>query len=433
MRGRLGALSVFVLLCFALAGSTAAPSPASSASALSVREGIAALLEKRSVAVIEGDKDAFMSTVAGFSGDFVDRQSRLFDSMMSLDLASYELTLAWDRFGDLARRSDRARYPRGAEVLIPLTEERYRIRGFDPEPAAEDMFYTFVRVAGSGWKIAEDTDLEDIALYSARHLWDFGPIEAVPSEHFLLLTHPCGDRPEGSTGGCQPGATGLTSVAERAIQQLDEYWTLSWPGKVAVLVPGSTDELARMIQATFSLDTFVAFAYSTVDVANELDFTGHRIMVNPESFLGRPEDEVHSILVHELAHIASRPTAGPFIPLFVEEGIAEYIGNDGRPALDYLDSRVASGQFDRRLPKDFEFTTGGAEAIYTSYQEGQSAVRFFIDRWGFDRFLEFYRRIGKPRVDPGLAGYHFDKALRDVVGIGVEQFERAWASSISGS
>lgn len=418
--------ALLALLFLAPAGS----SGASAASAVGNKAAIEALLQRRAAAVLHRDRGAFLATIDKSSTEFYARQKALFDNMAGLPLGSYDLTAAWDRLGDLARPSDRARYPKASKIAIPVTEERYTIRGFDPQPASEDMFYTFEKKDGR-WLIAEDTDLDDLSFQTARHLWDFGPLKVERSAHFLLLSHPCGNVQEGTTGGCQPFSDGLVNIAERSLQRTESFWTLPWQGRVVILVPGSSEELSRMLQATFSLHDFVAFAYSTVDVEKGFAYTGHRIMLNPPAISGRPESETLQILSHELTHVVSRPASGPFIPVFVEEGIAEYVGYNGVRALGYFDSRVAAGLFDHKLPQDYEFITGGGNEIYNSYQEAQSAVRYFIERWGFKTFLRFYAKLGAARIVPGLTRWHLDRALRSTVGIGIDAFEKAWASSIT--
>jgi hypothetical protein len=189
--------------------------------------------------------------------------------------------------------------------------------------------------------------------------------------------------------------------------------------------------LARLIQSTFDLDNFVAFAYSTVDLAEGVDYTGHRILVNPEAFSGRSSTTVLEILAHELLHVATRDSAGPFVPIFMDEGFADYVGNDADPSgLSFFDAEVAAGVFSGRLPLDYEFTVGSGTEIYRSYQESQSAVRYFISRWGLADFVRLYRDLGRTRIAAGTPRYQIDRALREVTGLGYEEFERAWADSI---
>jgi hypothetical protein len=370
---------------------------------------------------MERDRDAFMATVSDASPAFRSRQAQVFRRLTQIPLASFRYTVAWARYGDLARPSDVARYSDAEEVVIPITEERYRIEGFDREEAVEDTFFTFVKTGGE-WLIAEDADLEDLALFTGRHAWDFGPLETTRSDHFMLLRHPCDD--------CGPRHDYL-SLAESALERAQRYWSGPWHKQMILIVPRNEIELARLIQSTFDLDNFVAFAYSTVDLAEGVDYTGHRILLNPDAFSGRSSTTVLEILAHELLHVATRDSAGPFVPIFLDEGFADYVGNDADPSgLSFFDAEVAAGVFSGRLPLDYEFTVGSGTDIYRSYQESQSAVRFFIDRWGVREFVRLYRDLGRKRIAPGTARYQLDRALSEVTGLGYEEFERAWADSI---
>jgi hypothetical protein len=347
--------------------------------------------------------------------------------MSDVPLGAYELTAAWDRYGDLARPKEIEKYKSADAVALPVTEEHYRIAGFDPAPAAEDLFYTFVKHNGE-WLIAEDTDLDDLTFFSARHLWDSGPLHTDRSEHFLEFAHPCNAQ---ATQGCASVSTDFLDLAEAGLTTLEHYWDVPWKRKVVVLVPGSVDELERMIQSTFDLDNFVAFAYSTVDLDHGIDYTGNRIIPNPEAFQGRAGGSVQEILTHELLHVATRGVAGPFIPIFVDEGYADYVGHDGDPgALAFFNADVANGLFDGLLPEDYQFTVGSGTDIYRSYQNAQSGVRYFIQRFGLDTFNRFYVALGSIEIAPGTARYHLDRVLRRTTGLGFEEFQEAWASSI---
>ena len=390
------------------------------------RAAIQRLLDDRAAAIRDGDRAAFAATLAPDSRDFVARQKAFFDRVSTLPLASYRLVAGWDRFGDLARPSDRAEYDDAEEVSIPLTEERYRIRGIDRDEAVEDTYFTFVKRGGE-WSIAEDTDLEDLTLYSGRHLWDFGEVESARSRHLLQLSHPCA-----AGGACPATAHPCLPLAERALARVENYWKAPWKRDMVLLIPDDEAELRRLIQATFDLEDFVAFAYSSVDVSESVEYTGHRMIVNPDAFAGRSEETVVSILAHEMLHVASRYSSGPFVPFFVDEGIADYVGTAGDPgALSFFTQDVAAGNFDGRLPADYQFTVGTGTEIYRSYQESQSAVRFFIDRWGLRVFTRFYRSLGAKKIVPGTAEYHLSRSLEKATGLDLQEFEKAWADSIN--
>ena len=343
--------------------------------------------------------------------------------MRSLPLAAYRLRARWDRLGDLARPSDVASYENAEEIAIPVTEERYRLAGYDSTPSVEDVFFTFVKEDGE-WLIASDTDLDDATLYSARHPWDFGAFRTTERGHFLLLEPAC--------SSCARAPAGALALAESALDRVRTYWTAPWRKRIPLIVPTGAGQLKRMLQITFDVSKFVAFAVSSVDLRNGVDYSGHRIVLNPGQFAGRPSDSTLDILAHELVHVATRDVSGPFVPTWVEEGIAEYVGNSGNTAaLTFILQEAAAGSFDGRLPESFRFNTGSGLDIYRSYQKSYSAVRYMIERWGLRKFVRFYRRVGRTEVAPGLAEYHVDRALRQTFGVGIDRFERAWAVSIN--
>ncbi|HWC13048.1 MAG TPA: hypothetical protein VG929_00460 [Actinomycetota bacterium] len=384
------------------------------------RAAIQELLDRRAEAVLSRDRAAFAATIDPGATAFRRDQLRMFDRARSIRFATYDLTADWTRYGNLARPADGKKYADADAIAIPLTQERYRVRSFDPAPAVEDVYFTFVRREGR-WYIGGDSDLEDIGLFSVRHPWDFARLSKATSESFMALRPQCS-----SDCGVQ---SELLDLAESSLKRLDAAWPVEWSRKVILVVPPSDAALARMLQASFDPSRFVAFAYATID-PDDLSYAGNRILVNPPVIAGRPREEVIRILTHELLHVATRELAGPFIPLFIDEGIAEFVGYGGVPGLAYLDAIVGSGAFDHKLPQDFSFSSGSGNDIYLSYQEGQSAVRYFIDTWGMKRFVSFYKRLGRARVTAGLAGWHLERALRQTIGIGLRGFEKRWASSI---
>ena len=363
-----------------------------------------------------------MSTVDPASKAFRQRQKTLFRGLGSIDLSTYRLRADWDRYGDLARPADRKRYPRAAEVRIPVTEELYALRGFDAEPATEDMYYTYV-LRGGDWFISSDTDLDDIGIQSGRHLWDAGPVSSLASGRLLFLGHK----------GAPPVPEALVRTSRRSLDRVLDAWPAPWNRHVVIGIPSSSNELARILQVTYGLDDFVAFAVSSVD-PSELTFSGSRIYLNPSETAGRGEAALEVIQTHELQHVASRQVSGLLMPVFVEEGVAEYLARNNDPdRLDFLEAGLRSGEIDASLPKDHEFVAGEGGQIFAAYQKSLSAVSYLVSRWGMRRFVRFYRHLGAKRVVPGTARYHLDRSLRAVIGRGTRAFERDWASSISRS
>jgi hypothetical protein len=282
-------------------------------------------------------------------------------------------------------------------------------------PALEDLFLTFVR-REDGWKIVSDQDVEDVGLLSARKLWEFGPVEAAESEHFLYVSHP----DLADAGGS------VLAAAERALATVEAGWPLAWRTRVVLLAPSTTEELGRLIQATFDLENFVAFAISGLDRGRDWSLVGPRIMLHSPNFTGHSDASRQEILTHELTHVATRQLAGPFVPVFVDEGVAEWVA--GSTSFAYATARVRAGTFDRKLPLDFEFFIGSLAEILSSYQEATSAVVYASAAFGDESVAEFYRRLGAVRLAPGTWRYHVGRAMRAAFGIGFPRFERRWAA-----
>ncbi|HYH28732.1 MAG TPA: hypothetical protein VEA19_08170 [Actinomycetota bacterium] len=370
------------------------------------------VLDVRARAMLSGDREGFLATVAPDQPEFRRRQIRLFDGFQRLGLESYSLD-ATDRFWpELTTARERSRYP--SEAVVLHVEERYAIRGYDRQPALEDLYLTFVRGPG-GWVIASDQDLSDLALYSGRKLWENGPIRVARSEHFLFVSHP----------DLAPAARRVLRAAERALRRVQGRWPLPWHQRVLILAPSTEDELQRLIQASFDLDVFVAFAASGVDRARDWQLAGHRILLNWPNFSAYPEETSEEILVHELLHIATRDDAGPMIPIYVEEGVAEWVTGE-RPG-GLLQTAVRSGRFDERLPDDHEFVSGSDREIVTAYAESTAAAVFAVERFGRERVASFYDVLGEIRRAPGIADHHVDAVMQDVFGLTAGTFEEEWA------
>lgn len=398
----------------ALATLAPLPAPPAAADRSDDRAAIQELLDRRAEAVLARDRDAFMATTASLLRPFQRRQARLFDHLKAVPLESYALKARWEAYGDLVRPSDEARYEGAEDVAIPLTEESYRIAGFDRRAAIEDLYYTFVKRDGR-WLIGNDEDLDELGLLSARHLWDVAPLYQRRTQHFLLFGQRCGRSP------CDTIHATVLAAAEDALGRVDVYWRPRWARRLVILLPTSPRDLARMLQAAFDVSEFVAFAYSTIDARRDQRFTGERIIFNPAAFAGRSRSAIDTVLAHELLHVATRRSSGPLVPIFVEEGFAEYVAYGG----------ASPSVGDPSIPADHEFVTGSPSEIYGAYKRAQSAVAFFIDRWGLEALTNFYLKLGAAHTGPGTARYHLDRAFKRTIGMGARAFEDAWASSIA--
>ena len=379
------------------------------------RAAIEELLQRRAEAILERDRDAFAATLADAGSAFGRRQLQFFDNLAGVPLAAYELAADWSVYGDLVRPSDRRRYA-ADDVAIPFVREAYRLEGFDRRKVYHDAYFTFVEQEGT-WAVASDSDLDDLGLFTQRSLWDFDPIALDHSDHFLSVAARC----------CSPDTGRLLSTAEQALDRVDRYWTEGWNKKVPLFVPASTDDLSSILQATYPVENYVAFAYWTGGAG---DSTGARVIVNPERFSGDGSLRSFEILSHELFHVATLPRSGPFVPNWLDEGIAQFVQYDGDAGkVDSFDIAVASTG-DAHAPESYEFFVGDETAIYRQYQRSLSLIGYVVDRWGYERLERLYVELGRAGDEPGVERFHVDRAVRDVLGLSLRDLELGWASSI---
>jgi hypothetical protein len=400
--------SAVVTLVLALAWISPAPLPIRVAAAESKEDAVRKVLAQREEAIRSGDRKRFLDTVdPGAPAEFKARQARLFDGLRSVPLASFDLRLRTDEMPDLSTGLDE-RYA-ADEVFLPPVEARYRIQGADSTDAVDAFFYTFLR-RGGRWRIASDTDVEDLGLPSSRNLWDFGPVAKTVSAHFTILFNPA-DRKR---------AESLLTLAEEAYGRLNQVFNRPVPAQVVVVLPHDLDQLREMLQATFDLTNFVAFASAAVDRDQGWASTVARVYVQDTNLSRNRRAFQLETFQHELTHVAAFPLAGPFVPSWVHEGVADWMATGRRPPV-----RLEGG--DPHLPDDYEFTTGGGESILTAYEKSTSAIAFLAQRKGRTAPLDLLAKAGEVRIAPGTSEYHVDQALRAVYGAGMAEFEKAWS------
>jgi hypothetical protein len=339
--------------------------------------------------------------------EFEARQGRLYDGLRSLPLASYQLKLRTDEAPDLSAGLA-ARYPGAEAVFVPPVEARYRFTGIDTIDAVDGYYPTFLLRDGR-WRIVSDSDLEDVGLPSARNLWDYGPVQQERTEHFTVLHDPA-DRKR---------AQALAALCEQGYGRLNSSFGQMIPQQIVVVLPHTLDQLREILQATFDLSNFVAFASASVDRDDGWQSTAPRVYVQ-DTNLSRSRREFQlQTFHHEFTHVAAFALAGPFVPSWIHEGLADWMasGQGSPPAVDGTDGV---------LPEDWEFTTGGGESILRAYDESTSAMSFLAAEKGESAPLDLLVRVGELRVAPGTADYRVDQGLRAVYGAGLDQFQKDW-------
>lgn len=400
---------------------TAAPDapvpPAPAGPSLAGQEAaVTATLEAVAAAFLAADGEALRPWLADPTSTFGQRWLQRAAAMAEVPFSSYTLSL--DSSGaDLTT----AAVPGDTGVLVNVLEE-HGLVGFDElGPVRERLFLTLRQAPDGRWLVAGDTDAERLGLVSADHLWDHGPVVGTRRGPLLALHHPD-----------QAAVDTLLDEAERALALTDERWPLDWPGAVPLLVPADQDELAELLHVTFDLDNFVAFATATpiVDRA-AVELSGSRVLLNTDRFLSRSSATRERILVHELVHAASRPSSSLAVPSWLEEGVAQVLGEQRSTTGTSLLSALADTDWDGSLPLDAEFSAGDRDSIFLSYQRAWSFVDFLADRHGTEAVGAFYRGVGQDSVGtPGTARAVVDRAARAAFDASLDELVTAWRATL---
>jgi len=368
---------------------------------------VRALLAERDKAVLTGSRTAFLATVDPQAAqEFKDAQARLFDGLRTVALASYQSQLRTDEVPDIS--AGLLEKYRTDAVFLPDVDVHYRLKDIDTVDAIDTFWYTFVLRDGK-WRIISDSDVRDIGLQSARNPWDFGAVSRRDSPHFSILFAPS-DATRAQT---------ILAIAEDAYARVTVTVDRPVPARIAVILPHDIAQLKEMIQATFDVSNFVAFASSGVDRDNGYQFTAPRVFIQ-DTNLGQYDRKFQlQTLHHEFVHVAAFGLAGPFDPSWVHEGTADWL-SQGQFA-----PKAVSGT-DAILPEDYEFTTGGQKAILRAYSESDSAIAFLAKKQGKKAPFDLLETIGKHRIEPGTEQYWTDQGVRAVYHDSFAAFQKAW-------
>jgi hypothetical protein len=399
----------------AVAAPTASPSaPSESDGTTADDDAIQQMLDEVAGAFLQADPEGVRPHVLDEESQFGVQWLERAGNLADVPLATYTLELDTS-LPDLATDRVRGQYPAGVQVRYVV--ERHAIEGFDEEPAAEDLFLTIVPTE-DGWRLASDRDAESLGLVSVDHLWDHGPVAFTVDGPVAALHHPDG-----------PAVGPLLAEAGSALRSASERWPLAWPARVPIIVPRDEEELGELLHVTFDLSNFVAFATATpVSKLGTYELTGSRIVLNPGRFLNRSPSTRELILVHELLHVATRSASGPMVPSWLEEGVAQALGEQRSTTGTRLVDALATSSV--TLPTDGEFTIGGRDRIFLSYQLAWAFVDHLQRTYGTEQVAAFYEAAGRGALDePGNEAAQVERAATEVFGRSLVAMVEEWRAS----
>ncbi len=299
---------------------------------------------------------------------------------------------------------DRARF--GPDAWVSEVQLSWRFRGVDPAVSSLDV------------PIVADWDGDRAVFASSRTigdyqvpLWFTEPLTVLRSRDTLVLS------------GDHRAARGLETQARTAVKVVRR--TLPrWRGPLVVEAPASDADFRAAAGMSRPASKTIAAVTNTTD-GSSLDDAPVHVFLNPAVFDPLGPEGRQIVLSHEATHVALG-AATTRLPLWLSEGIADYVALYGNP----LPATVLAAQIRRlvqdqgapkALPGSAEFA-GTNQDIGAWYEAAWLAVRLIADTYGRPALLAFYARSeadGDTRA-----------AFRNVLGTTQRQFLHAWQARL---
>jgi hypothetical protein len=374
------------------------------------------LLDRLARALASADEDAMAGLLHDPEGEVGERWRTRAANLAEVPFDALGLRLD-PRPGVMTTDRVRARFPDVDEVVVVGVHEEHVLAGQDLDgPARHRHTLTFVEEEGD-WRLADDRDGRILGRPEPGFLWDLTPVTTTTQGPVLAL------HPEDASG-----VDGLVAETVAAMQILPQRWPADWSQRTVLSVPSDREQLSHVVGGSLELDDFLAFAAATAHSAPGVhEITGTRLVVNPERFPTSTEAR-ERVLLHELVHVATRPVASSRLPLWLEEGVAQALGEEG-PSTGHTRQLDALGAQGRRLPTDAEFAALGRQATLLAYQRSYSFTDHLVQRRGRDAVVDFYLAVGQSVHEPGTVGHRLDEAAERELGDDLDTLVAEWRAA----
>ena len=419
-RAALAALTVV-----ALAGACSSPSPPaplSSQATSSTRQNaaaptvdredaLAAVLARRAAAVRAHDRAAFAATLDNPASGFGLRQLAQYDALSRLPLGTFTYgtpepapALGADRVAQL-----------GPDAWVARVAGRYSLAGYDSATREFESYFTAVR-RGSRWLLADDTDGG-----TQVQLWDLPRLTVLRSATTLVVG-------SGPASRLRP----YLALGDLAVSRVRSVWTSGWNARLVLVVPPTATQMAEQVGQDPRQVAQVA-AVTDGPIATTGRAGADRVVVNPGAFATLEVKGKQVVVTHEATHVAVRATTDRPVPLWLSEGLADYVGyrdigaTRSQVAAALLD-RVRAGSGPKALPDAADFDPSRS-TIAPSYNAAWLAVCRIVDARGEVGLVRYYRAVATtPRGAraPGDPDANAEAAFPAVLGTTETAFTRDW-------
>lgn len=335
------------------------------------------LLTARAAAVKSRNKNAWMATVDLHASGFRGRQSVVFDDLAKLPLGEF----SYGSLQPAAALSVTRAAAVGPDAWAARVSGSYSLAGYDRAPQSFDATYTLVRRAG-GWRIADDSDGA-----TALQMWDLPGLRVIRGKNGIVI----GNAPESRMRD-------YSAITDQAVRGVSRVWGTDWSSHVVIVTPNTNQEFARLLlrSSEKGLDQVAAITQGVIEPGRRAQ--GDRVVINPRAFTALQSMGRRVVITHELTHVAARSSTTGATPIWLTEGMADYVGYSGlglareRVAGELL-ALVRAGKAPKALPTEVDFDPSKSK-IATSYSGAWLAVCRLVDLYGQAKVVGFYRAVG---------------------------------------
>ena len=302
-RGRPTLLLLALTLTVSLLG-CAAPAPSAPAEPPS-RPQVQRILDRQARAVLDGDATAYLAAVDPAATNYRAGQRRMFANLRRLPLRtwSYRVTAVHDGPTSRASTPSGGRAPARALAVVELS---HQLRGYDQGVRVDRERLLLTARDGDWYLSGEDEG-------SARQLWKQGKVSVSRGKHSLVL----------GVGRPRRELEALVSEADRAVPAVSRLWPRPWNRRVVVLAPASLERTAELLSAAPAQYRGIA-AVTTSERHGVAP--ADRVVVNPGAYGTLSGSGRQVVMTHETAHVATREDTTETTPMWLSEGLADWIG-----------------------------------------------------------------------------------------------------------
>ena len=269
---------------------------------------------------------------------------------------------------------------------------------------------------GDGWKIVGDATMSG-GPEPQIQLWGLPGLAAldVPTAGGVSVI--------ASYPGTAATVGHLRRLLPGAVAAVTTFWGSDWPQRAAVVTTGRPAEFEALASGATGPGAAAATVFDRIDTRNRTA-VGVRVVLTPQARALR-EPALGVVLRHELTHVAARTSTAVGAPMWITEGVPEYVGRKGTyrrfaDAAPQLADRIIEDGPPGRLPEDAEFAVAGPDS-QLAYQSAWSFAAFVAQKWDEPRLRQLYL---------GVAGTadtaRQNDAIRATLGIGRDALVTEW-------